>query len=115
MTPARLASLLLAGVVGATTGVCAIGVDGFTWGALLGAGAILATTYAAPPGAIRVGFVAGVAIAVGVAVLGRPEGDWAIVADARGYLLLGSTLLALCFGVATAASGTSPHQPLPPH
>lgn len=90
---------------GAGTGVAAVALNAQVWGAALGAAALLVTAYALPPGGRRAGFAVGLVAVVGLAVAGRPEGDWAVVADWRGYLLLGSTLGVLCFAVATLGSG----------
>lgn len=88
-------------LVGAWTAVCAVAVHSQAWGLALGLGASFAALLATPRGAARAGFVLGWELVLMMAVLGRPEGDWVIMADALGYTLLGAALVLLVLGVAT--------------
>lgn len=103
----------LLAVPGAATGVAAVALDGYAWGAALGAAALLVTCHALPRGGARAGYALGATAVVGLAVVGRPEGDWAVVADWRGYLLLGATLAVLCYAVATLAPKSPGRDPRP--
>lgn len=83
-------------VGGAATGLAAVLVHGHWWGLPVALAATVATLVALPGGWwLRLPYGAGWAIVVGLATPERPEGDYLIAADARGYVLLGATVVVL--------------------
>ena len=109
-----LAALPLA-VVGAWTSLCVVGFYSHTPWLVVGVAGSVAATGALSAGWLRFGFVAGWLVVLAMALLGRSEGDWVIVADWRGYTLLVTGLLLLSYAVATIprraakpGNGTSP-------
>ncbi len=88
-------------VAGAWIGICAVAVHALIWGLPLGLAASVAAVLALPAGWRRTGFTLGWLSVLAAAVTGRPEGDWAIVADWSGYLFLASGLVLLVIAVAT--------------
>jgi hypothetical protein len=98
VTRAALAvALLLLGVVSALAGIA---VHQSAWFPLA-VGTPLVIGYAAAPGLSRAGFVAGWLAVLAIALLGRPEGDFAIATTWQGYGLLLTGLVLLGFAVAT--------------
>jgi hypothetical protein len=95
-----LAALPLA-LVGAWTAVCVVALNSNAPWLALGVVASAVAVHALPGGWLRFGFVAGWLAVLAVALLGRPEGDWVIVADWHGYTLLGTGLVLLMYAVAT--------------
>lgn len=89
-------------VVGALTGA-AVAVSHELWWSLPLATAGLGAAYLAvgPGWSTRLPLAAGLAVAVGLALPGRPEGDYLVSTSPRGLLLLGVVLLALVVAVAT--------------
>ncbi len=102
---AAVAAVVAVVVVGAWAGVCAVAVHTRTPTLLLAVVATGAVSHALPPGWLRGGFAAGWLVVLGAAVLGRPEGDWAVIADWRGYTLLVAGLVLL-----SHAAGTVPRR-----
>lgn len=97
------AGLLVAGFV---VGLAAVAVHGRTWGLVLGAVASLAALVALPPGLwSRVAYAAGWLVALGLAVVPRPEGDYAVASDVPGYVLIGIGLVLLVGALATLPVG----------
>ena len=97
---ALLAVALL--VVGAASGLAAVAVHGRWWGLALATTAVLATLWALGAGwATRLPFAAGFGLVVLRLAVSRPEGDFLVAGDARGYLLLLLTLLVVATAVAT--------------
>lgn len=82
-----LALLLL--VVGAVTGMAAVLLHTYWWGLVLGLAATLATAMALP-GAWwgRLPFALGWVVALGYALVQRPEGDFLVADGGAGYVLL---------------------------
>lgn len=88
----RLLARLLAFLLGLATGVAGVGVHRSSLGLVLAVGAPLATVWAlrewrrtAVPY-----YCAGWLLALGGAVLGRPEGDVVLGSDLPGYVLIGT-------------------------
>jgi len=96
----QVALALLAAAVGVVSGVCAVAFHHEPWGWWLAVVGLSAAVLALR-GWARVGLTLGWLGVVFVAVLGRPEGDWAIGSDVSGYSLLGVALLHLGFTSAT--------------
>lgn len=95
-----LASGLL--VLGLGTGVASLALHDKSWVWFgLAVLAPLVTVAAAPRGLPRSGFATGWLAVLGFGLLGRPEGDAALAADARGYLLFVIGLGVLTFAIAT--------------
>lgn len=99
-----LAGAVLALVCGGLVGVAAAVLSTFWWGLGLGVAASVAAAVAAPRGlAARVPFCVGWAVVMARLALPRPEGDYVLVADPGGYVLLG-----LGIALVTAALVTVP-------
>ncbi len=95
-----LALVLL--VVGAGSGVAAVAVHGHWWGLALAAAAVLATLVAVGPGwTTRLPFAVGFGLVVARLAVARPEGDYVVAADAKGYLLLLLALVVVATAIAT--------------
>ena len=106
-TPARLLlalALLVAGVVVGTAGVL---LHGVWWGFALALAAGISSLLALPPGlTTRVPFAGGWTIAVLVLMLPRPEGDYLLGGDVRGYGVLAFTAVLLLLAMATVPTGS---------
>ncbi|MDN7122811.1 hypothetical protein INN71_15580 [Nocardioides sp. ChNu-153] len=102
------AGLLGAGLllVGALTGAAAVVVTGHDWGLPLVAAATAAVLWAVPTrrGTV-VPFVVGWVAPVLLALRTRPEGDYLIQGNGRGYTLLGLTFAVALVGVVVLAAG----------
>lgn len=89
-------------LVGALTAVASIATHDRSWPWLvLAVAAPAATLVALPAGLLRAGFGLGFVGVVLIATLGRPEGDYVISANGRGYALLLAALLLLMGSVVT--------------
>lgn len=88
-------------VVGAWTAVCAVALYSNALWLGLGVGASAVAMHALPGGWLRFGFMTGWLTVLVIALLGRPEGDWVIVADWHGYTLLGAGLFFVTYAVTT--------------
>jgi hypothetical protein len=99
VTAAALA--LLGAAAGLATGICAVAFYARPWGWWVAVIGISAALLALPRGVLRLGFGLGWIGVLGLAVLGRPEGDWVISADLSGYGLLGVGLVHLGYLIAT--------------
>lgn len=97
MRGALLAALTVAALlIGLTTGVASLMLHEKSWAWLvLTLAAPAATAVALPAGWLRCGFGLGWIAMVFVAVQGRPEGDYVVLASPRGYTLLVFCLLLL--------------------
>lgn len=97
----RALALLL---VGALSGIAAVALHGRWWGFALATVAVLATLAALGPGwSTRVPFALGFGLVVLRLAVSRPEGDFLIAGDTRGYLVMVLSLV-----VAAVAVGTLP-------
>lgn len=95
-----LASVL--SVLGVGSGLASVGLHDKSWTwFLLAVSAPLATVVALPRGFLRSGFALGWLAVIALALLGRPEGDAAIGASARGYGLFVAALLVMSVAIAT--------------
>ena len=89
-------------VLGAVAGLASVVVHDRSWlWFLLAVTAPLAITVAVASLLLRFAFVAGWFAVLTLAVLGRPEGDYAVSGSVRGYSLLVFGLLLLVVPVAT--------------
>jgi hypothetical protein len=89
-------------VLGAASGLASVAVHDKSWPwFLVAVAAPLATAIAAAAGLLRFVFVAGWFGVLMLAMLGRPEGDYAITDSVRGYALLGDGVLLLVLAVTT--------------
>jgi hypothetical protein len=97
-------------LLGAAVGLGAVVVhrSGFPWGLTLA----LATTFAAPwwllasrrprtAGSYAVGWLA----VLGLALVGRPEGDYVVAGDLAGYALMAAGLVLVPAGIVAFAGG----------
>lgn len=98
---ATLARFGLAAAVGLVSGVVAVAFYVDLWGWVLSVIGLTAAVLAFPPGSLRLGFGFGWLAVLMLAVLGRPEGDWAVIGNLAGYGLIGVGLLHLGFLTAT--------------
>ncbi|WP_052336401.1 DUF6113 family protein [Nocardioides alkalitolerans] len=109
-TPARrsLAGLGLA-VAGALTGFSAVVAGGHWWGVVLAAAATVATLTALPPRRwTRSPYALGWVVPVVLAAVGRPEGDYALGQNLRGYAVLGLAMVVAVAGVVALAGDQRP-------
>lgn len=53
-------------------------------------------------------YVVGWLVLLAVAVAGRPEGDYLVAGDVRGYVLLATTLVLVLVGIVSLAGGREP-------
>lgn len=97
----RVASAVCLLVVGAVVGLAAVAVHAYWWGLLLAVAAGVAGVLALPAGLARVAYVVGWLVPVGLAVVPRPEGDYAIAGDLAGYTLLGVCVVLVILALAT--------------
>lgn len=98
----RAAAALGLLVAGFVIGLAAVAVHARAWGLPLGAVATLAALVALPPGIwSRCAYAAGWIVALALALIPRPEGDYAIASDVPGYVLLGVGLVLLVAALAT--------------
>jgi hypothetical protein len=67
------------------------------------AGAWLLRTGAVPRSAAA--YCLGWVLVVGLAIAGRPEGDYAVAGDLAGYALMGTGMVLVVVGVASLAAG----------
>ncbi|MGD9961034.1 hypothetical protein [Nocardioides sp.] len=86
---------------GAWTAVCVIALNTRWWGLPVAVAATVLAAFALPAGWLRGGFTLGWVTVLGLALVGRPEGDWAIVSDWRGYTMLATGLFVLTYAVGT--------------
>ncbi|MEX0427588.1 hypothetical protein AB3X52_08160 [Nocardioides sp. DS6] len=96
------------GLLGAgfVVGLSAVALHARWWGLALGAVATLAALVALPPGLwSRASYAVGWLVALGLAMVPRPEGDYAVASDAPGYLLIGVGLVLLVGALATLPVG----------
>ena len=89
-------------VLGAASGLASVVLHDKSWPwLLLALAAPFAMALAVPGGLLRLSFVAGWFVLLLFAVLGRPEGDYAIRGGSRGYALLMGGMVLLALAVAT--------------
>jgi F0F1-type ATP synthase assembly protein I len=96
-----LVEFVLSLLVGAWSGILAVAYYDRPWGWFLAVVGLSAAVFALPAGTLRHGFGVGWLAVLGLAVLGRSEGDWAIVSNAAGWGLIVVALLHLGFLSAT--------------
>ena len=101
----RVVATLAALVGGLLAGAASALVHQWWWGLALGAVAAGATVVWLAPGWLRLAFATGWCVAVARATLSRPEGDYLVPANDRGWLLLATTL-----ALALAALTTLPRR-----
>ena len=112
-TAGRLAgALLLGALVGvAATAVHRVAVLGIPAGLLLAvAGSLLTARHLrrGPLPRSAAAYALGWVVVVGLALAGRPEGDYAVAADVPGYVLMGTGLVLVALGVASLAPSGGP-------
>jgi hypothetical protein len=96
-----LTPVLLLGV-GAVTGVAAVAVHQRWWALALVVAAVTGTELTLPRGwSTRLPFAVGFVALLGLALTPRPEGDYLVPGNARGYVLLGVGILTLVIAVAS--------------
>jgi hypothetical protein len=83
----------------------------FPWGLLLAVGTSVAVPwrllYSRLPRTVT-SYALGWLVVFGVALVGRPEGDFLIAGDVEGYALIVGALLVLAFGVVALARSAGP-------
>lgn len=100
--PLRLAMAVLLLALGVVVGVLSVAVHGLVVGLVLAIVATAATVWALPGGWLtRLPFTIGWIAAVYYASRPRPEGDYLVASDARGYVLLGLGVLLLVYCTTT--------------
>jgi len=105
-TPLRLLRALALLASGVVVGAAAVLLHGLWWGFALALLSGVASVLALPPGlATRVAFAGGWTLAVVVLMLPRPEGDYLVGGDLRGYGVLGFTAALLLLAMATVPTG----------
>ena len=102
MSLGRAAYAVALFVLGAASGLASVVLHDKSWlWLLLALAAPLALAFAVPGGLLRLSYVAGWFALLLLAVLGRPEGDYAIRSGTRGYALLLGGMVLLALAVAT--------------
>ena len=97
---ARLAPLAL--MAGLATGVLIVAVHQRWWSLALGMSVALLLLVCAPRGWwTRLPYGLGYAGAVGLLAVPRPEGDYLVAADLKGFVVLGTAVVVLVLSVAT--------------
>ncbi len=91
-------------VAGLAIGTASVWVHDRWWSLALAAAASLVTLWAAPRGLARVLYVACWLLPMALFTFARPEGDFVIAQDARGYTFLGLGAAVLMSGIATIPS-----------
>jgi hypothetical protein len=116
----RLIAHLGALMLGAVVALAALMVhrSAFPWGLLLA----VATSVAVPwrllcSRLLRTGaaYAVGWLVVLGVALVGRPEGDFVLAGDLEGYTLIAGSLAVLASGVASLLGRHRPHDGHPDH
>jgi hypothetical protein len=106
----HLGALLLGGLVAlAAVGVHRSGVAGLPVGLVLGGVASLYTAWHLRRSAVpraAASYCLGWVILLGLVLVGRPEGDFALASDAAGYALMGVGLLIAAVGVTALLART---------
>ncbi len=106
---ARAAVAVLALLGGAVVGVCAVVLHTYWWGFLLGLAATAALLVAIPGGWWRrLPFAVGWFAAAAVLSVERSEGDYLVQSSAKGYLLLGASVVVLLGGIVGLRHHPSP-------
>ncbi len=99
---ARVAAVAGLLVLGVGTGLASVLVHDKSWGWFVLASATpVLTSLVLPQGWLRSGFGLGWLLVLALAIWGRPEGDAALAADARGYGLYVVALVMITIVVAT--------------
>ncbi len=90
---------VLALLAGAAVGLCTVLLHDYTWGLLLGVATTVAALVACPPGWwARLPFALGWVAVLWLATTERPEGDYLVSSDTRGYALLVVGMVVLAAG-----------------
>ncbi len=112
---------VLAALVGATVALAAVAVhrtmvEGLPVGLVVSLGATLVVAWALrlQHRRLAASYCLGWVVTVGLTITGRPEGDYAIASDLRGYLLMAVSLAVIVIGLTSLASRDSPSSPGPP-
>jgi hypothetical protein len=95
--PAAALGLLLLGVV---VGLAAVWTHDRWWALALGAAATLTTALALPAGLLLVAYAAGWVLSAAYFLFARPEGDFVVGSDPRGYTFVALTLVLVILAVA---------------
>jgi hypothetical protein len=90
-------------VLGVATGVAVVAVHTWWWGLGLGLATTAALLAVLPRGWGRLPFGLAWVGVVWMAMTPRPEGDYAIGADAQGYLVIGAGLVLIVVAIVTSA------------
>ncbi|MBD8870320.1 hypothetical protein [Nocardioides donggukensis] len=107
--PARLALVPPLFAAGLATGVASTGLHDRSWAWFaLAVAAPVSAALALSAGWWRTSFAAGWVLVVTAAVRGRPEGDYAVAADGRGYAFLLVALGLVVLAVASTPVGARP-------
>lgn len=102
----RTAAALGLLVAGFVVGLAAVALHARGWGLGLAVVATLAALVALPPGLwSRCAYAAGWIVALALAVIPRPEGDYAVASDVAGYVLIGLGLVLVVGALATLPVG----------
>ena len=106
----RVTTVVLAVLVGAVTALATVALHERAWGLPMAVVATAAALAAAPAGAPRFGYAVGWVLLVGYLTFPRPEGDYVLTQDLRGYAVL---LTALVTFVVALATLPRPRRPAP--
>lgn len=104
---AAVATALAMALVGAASGVATLAVHTRGWGLPLAAAAALAALLAAPPRWwSRLPLALGWVLPIGLALAGRPEGDYVVSREASGQALVLLAVVVLVTGLASVAASS---------
>ena len=96
-------------LLGSVLAIATTAVHATWWGLPLGLSATAATLVALPPrGWFRAPYAVAWMLTVGGLSFPRPEGDYVISSDARGYVLLGSAVLLPLWAILSTARPAGP-------
>lgn len=101
----RLLAVLGVLVVGVLAGAATVLLHQWWWGLALGVAAVVAALVWLPRGWLRAAVAVGWCTAVARGTLARPEGDYLVPGNDRGWALLGASLGVLLFALATPSGG----------
>jgi len=101
-----LLTCVLVLALGGVVGVAAVVLHDWWWGLALAAAGTLALGWALRPGwSTRLPYAVGWVVPLGFAMVPRPEGDYLVAGDLKGYLLIAVGMVLIVLTTATLPLG----------